>query len=200
MINLGASVTLTRVKSLVFWACAAVVIAPRLGRQYGSKRCTVVPAWGRVDFSLDRSRSIAKSAQVSTSLCVIHLVRSTTWMMFQLKDVQAGDTGRVIISTNDPLLALPFGRSRMQTHARERRLAIDAPCFFNSAVSIRMDRRHFIVTSTAVASTAILTSGAASAAPARTGSDDITAATPDGLNPPGIRTAGVRMLPVVGGK
>lgn len=32
-------------------------------------------------------------------------------MMFQLKDVQEGDTGRGINSTDDPLLALPFGSS-----------------------------------------------------------------------------------------
>ena len=31
-------------------------------------------------------------------------------------------------------------------------------------------------------------------------SDDILTRKPDGLNPPGIRTAGIRMLPVVGGK
>lgn len=63
-----------------------------------------------------------------------------------------------------------------------------------------MNRRNFIVTSTAAASTAILSSGPASAAPARAGSDEITITKPDGLNPPGIRTAGVKMVPVVGGK
>ncbi|CDG83143.1 proline iminopeptidase [Janthinobacterium agaricidamnosum NBRC 102515 = DSM 9628] len=69
-----------------------------------------------------------------------------------------------------------------------------------------MDRRNFLATSvvSAVAGTVAGTasSGAAVAAPARPagGVDGITVTQPDGLNPPGIRTAGVRMVPVVGGK
>ena len=31
-------------------------------------------------------------------------------------------------------------------------------------------------------------------------SNDVTVIAPDGLNPPGIRTAGIRMIPVMGGK
>jgi proline iminopeptidase len=56
-----------------------------------------------------------------------------------------------------------------------------------------MDRRNFLATSaTAVA--------AATAIPASAATDQVTVARPDGLNPPGIRTAGVKMVPVVGGK
>ncbi|SEN65388.1 proline iminopeptidase [Duganella sp. CF517] len=56
-----------------------------------------------------------------------------------------------------------------------------------------MDRRQFIATGIAVASPA---AGAAS----RPAPQAPTIAKPDGLNPPGVRTAGVRMVPVVGGK
>src|SRR5882762_1234501 len=41
---------------------------------------------------------------------------------------------------------------------------------------------------------------AAPASPGSTQSSDIPTGHPDGLNPPGIRVAGIRMLPVVGGK
>jgi len=49
-----------------------------------------------------------------------------------------------------------------------------------------MDRRHFIGVSAASVAGTLLPAGALAA--------------PDSLNPPGIRTAGIRMLPVVGGK
>lgn len=62
-----------------------------------------------------------------------------------------------------------------------------------------MHRRHFLISSTAV-SAGILNAGVASAAPAVNAATAITVAKPDGLNPPGIRTAGVRMIPVAGGK
>jgi len=62
-----------------------------------------------------------------------------------------------------------------------------------------MNRRDLLVT--AAASVAAGATGASafasmSAAP----SADIVTHHPDGLNPPGIRTAGIRMVPVVGGK
>jgi proline iminopeptidase len=56
-----------------------------------------------------------------------------------------------------------------------------------------MDRRHFIATGIAVASPA---AGAAS----RPAPQPPTITKADGLNPPGIRTGGVRMVPVMGGK
>src|SRR4051794_20572809 len=60
-------------------------------------------------------------------------------------------------------------------------------------MGITMDRRHFFATSAAtVAAVASTHSGAAT--------QRVTVARPDGLNPPGIRTAGVRMVPVAGGK
>lgn len=69
-----------------------------------------------------------------------------------------------------------------------------------------MERRKFLTTgaSAALAGT-VAVGGSALAAPkvARgTGAGDsgITVSTPDGINPPGIRTAGIRMVPVVGGK
>ena len=60
-----------------------------------------------------------------------------------------------------------------------------------------MNRRNFIASSAAIA--------AAAAAPAHAATrneraDVIAAPVPDGLNPPGIRTGGVKMVPVVGGK
>jgi len=62
-----------------------------------------------------------------------------------------------------------------------------------------MNRRDLLVT--AAASVAAGTAGASafastSAAP----SADVLTQHPDGLNPPGIRTAGIRMVPVVGGQ
>jgi proline iminopeptidase len=62
-----------------------------------------------------------------------------------------------------------------------------------------MNRRNLLATTAAsvvmgaVRSPALAASGPAQAA-------DIATQTPDGLNPPGIRVAGIRMLPVVGGK
>lgn len=61
-----------------------------------------------------------------------------------------------------------------------------------------MDRRHFLATS--AVSAGALHTRAAQAAPADKAAAAITAPRPDGLNPPGIRTAGVRMVPVAGGK
>jgi proline iminopeptidase len=59
-----------------------------------------------------------------------------------------------------------------------------------------MNRRHFLATSAATVAAA----GTASAANAITPVEPVTVSKPDGLNPPGIRTAGVKMVPVVGGK
>lgn len=60
-----------------------------------------------------------------------------------------------------------------------------------------MNRRSFLATG-AASLAAAATSTSASAASAQ--SSEITVQHPDGLNPPGIRTAGIRMVPVVGGK
>ncbi|SDF57613.1 MULTISPECIES: proline iminopeptidase-family hydrolase [unclassified Duganella] len=54
-----------------------------------------------------------------------------------------------------------------------------------------MDRRYFLAASVVAAAGG----AAAAAAP-----DGITVTRPDGVNPPGIRTAGIKMVPVVGGK
>lgn len=54
-----------------------------------------------------------------------------------------------------------------------------------------MDRRHFLAASASAVAAGTLPDAAAS---------QVTVTRPDGLNPPGIRTAGVRMLPVAGGK
>lgn len=54
-----------------------------------------------------------------------------------------------------------------------------------------MDRRNFL------AAGAVVVAGGAAAAPA---SERVTVARPDGINPPGIRTAGIKMVPVAGGK
>src|SRR5450432_2457034 len=62
-----------------------------------------------------------------------------------------------------------------------------------------MNRRDLLVTaaaSVAAGTTGTPTQASTSAAP----SADILTQHPDGLNPPGIRTAGIRMVPVVGGK
>jgi proline iminopeptidase len=58
-----------------------------------------------------------------------------------------------------------------------------------------MDRRNFLS-----ASVAGVAAGAGTAAMAASSPGGATVARPDGLNPPGIRTAGVKMVPVVGGK
>jgi proline iminopeptidase len=58
-----------------------------------------------------------------------------------------------------------------------------------------MNRRKFLASS--AAATALLT---ATRAPVLQNSDQATIAQPDSLNPPGIRTAGIRMIPVAGGK
>jgi proline iminopeptidase len=62
-----------------------------------------------------------------------------------------------------------------------------------------MKRRGFLVTS-AAASAGALHIGEVRAAPGAQAADAITVTRPDGLNPPGIRTAGVKMVPVAGGK
>lgn len=49
-----------------------------------------------------------------------------------------------------------------------------------------MDRRHFLAASMVAAAGGVATTAAAAA--------------PDGVNPPGIRTAGIKMVPVAGGK
>lgn len=55
-----------------------------------------------------------------------------------------------------------------------------------------MDRRNFL------AASMVTMAGGAAAKPAT--SSPVTVTQPDGINPPGIRTAGVKMVPVVGGK
>jgi proline iminopeptidase len=62
-----------------------------------------------------------------------------------------------------------------------------------------MNRRSFLVTTAgSVAMGAVLTPALSSLSSAQ--SSEILTQHPDGLNPPGIRTAGIRMVPVVGGK
>jgi proline iminopeptidase len=63
-----------------------------------------------------------------------------------------------------------------------------------------MNRRSLLLTGAAgsVALSAIAPTALAS--PALTQSSEVLTERPDGLNPPGIRTAGIRMVPVVGGK
>ena len=62
-----------------------------------------------------------------------------------------------------------------------------------------MNRRDLLVT--VAASVAAGTTGAsAQASTSAAPSADVLTQHPDGLNPPGIRTAGIRMVPVVGGK
>ena len=62
-----------------------------------------------------------------------------------------------------------------------------------------MNRRHLLVTTaTSLVMGAVRAPARASAGGAQ--SSAMPSASPDGLNPPGIRVAGIRMLPVVGGK
>jgi proline iminopeptidase len=61
-----------------------------------------------------------------------------------------------------------------------------------------MDRRLFL--GTGAAAVAGIGAAQARAATRVAPADGITVSQPDGLNPPGVRTAGVRMVPVVGGK
>jgi proline iminopeptidase len=58
-------------------------------------------------------------------------------------------------------------------------------------------RRNFLATTAAAAASTLAVTPADAA---RRRSADIAAAVPDGLNPVGVRTAGVRLVPVVGGK
>lgn len=64
-----------------------------------------------------------------------------------------------------------------------------------------MKRRHFLMTG-AAATGAALQPGQAQAATARPrdAASAITTTAPDGINPVGIRTAGVKLIPVAGGK
>jgi proline iminopeptidase len=65
-----------------------------------------------------------------------------------------------------------------------------------------MNRRNFVLASAALPASA-LCAGAAEAAPASSANNAgsaITITRPDGINPPGIRTAGVRMVAVAGGR
>jgi len=62
-----------------------------------------------------------------------------------------------------------------------------------------MNRRNLLATTAAsVVLSAVRTPAQASSG--TPGSSDAPARSPDGLNPPGIRVAGIRMVPVVGGK
>jgi len=66
-----------------------------------------------------------------------------------------------------------------------------------------MDRRNFLAASmVTVAGSAAAKAGSSSSAAASgaTKVSGVTVTQPDGLNPPGIRTAGIKMVPVVGGK
>lgn len=62
-----------------------------------------------------------------------------------------------------------------------------------------MNRRSLLVTTAASAVMGAVRARAA-ATPDSAQSGDIATARPDGLNPPGIRVAGIRMVPVMGGK
>jgi len=62
-----------------------------------------------------------------------------------------------------------------------------------------LDRRNFLTASAATVAAGASVSSAATAA-SKTVSGGATITKPDGLNPPGIRTGGVKMVPVVGGK
>jgi len=62
-----------------------------------------------------------------------------------------------------------------------------------------VDRRRFV--GAAAVSVALSAAGAQGAESGRVPqSDEVLTPKPDGLNPPGIRTAGIRMVPVVGGR
>lgn len=63
-----------------------------------------------------------------------------------------------------------------------------------------MKRRNFILDSLTASAVTLGATRNAFAASGSGASQDITTMRPDGLNPPGIRTAGVKMVPVVGGK
>jgi proline iminopeptidase len=66
-------------------------------------------------------------------------------------------------------------------------------------MSTSMNRRSLLAgTAASLVMGAVRAEAPASGAPAP--SSDISTGRPDGLNPPGIRVAGIRMLPVVGGK
>src|ERR1700733_9280758 len=83
------------------------------------------------------------------------------------------------------------------------RLQISAPCRHTRAVAdaahfdqgASMNRRSLLATTAASVVTSVVLSAVRSRALASPAS-----AQSDGLNPPGIRVAGIRMVPVVGGK
>ena len=60
-----------------------------------------------------------------------------------------------------------------------------------------MNRRDFLMTGALAGVAAGAVAASAASSPA---SETVAAAEPDGLNPPGIRVAGIKMIPVVGGK
>jgi proline iminopeptidase len=63
-----------------------------------------------------------------------------------------------------------------------------------------MDRRNFLATGAATVVAGASAKVATAATPTAAASDAVAITQADGLNPPGIRTAGVRMVPVAGGK
>jgi proline iminopeptidase len=68
-------------------------------------------------------------------------------------------------------------------------------------MNLTMSRRRFFRATAASVTTLAASATAAGAAPlAKLQSHEILTKEPDGLNPPGIRTAGIRLVPVVGGK
>jgi proline iminopeptidase len=76
---------------------------------------------------------------------------------------------------------------------RRRTFCIEA------SMATHLNRRSLL----AAAAASVVMGTARTAAPASPGSaqsSDVLTGRPDGLNPPGIRVAGIRMLPVVGGK
>lgn len=63
-----------------------------------------------------------------------------------------------------------------------------------------MDRRNFLSAGAATVAAGAASAAVAAATRSSASPDQITVTKADGLNPPGIRTAGVKMVPVVGGK
>src|ERR1017187_4309983 len=70
---------------------------------------------------------------------------------------------------------------------------------YRSQSGVSMNRRELFVTAGASALLGAVHTPAL-ASPGSVQSSDILIQHPDGINPPGIRTAGIRMVPVVGGK
>lgn len=63
-----------------------------------------------------------------------------------------------------------------------------------------MDRRNFLTASAATVAAGAASTAVAAATRSSAPADAVTVTQPDGLNPPGIRTGGVKLVPVVGGK